>query len=57
MGSTRFPITLISLVLHREVIWTGAMWDWTNVYVDVAKEVMAGTWKSEPMVGGSRRVM
>lgn len=31
---------------------TGAMWDWTPVYVDVAKEVMAGTWKSHPMIGG-----
>jgi basic membrane lipoprotein Med (substrate-binding protein (PBP1-ABC) superfamily) len=31
---------------------TGAMWDWTSVYVDAARSTMSGTWKSEPMVGG-----
>lgn len=31
---------------------TGAVWKWTHLYEDVAKQILAGTYKAQPIAGG-----
>ena len=34
---------------------TGAIWQWSNLYEDVARQIIDGTYKAQPIIGGLKK--